>query len=124
MRGMDGPDRDLHARTVAAGAATDVMETKAETRAKLLRIEALLGYLTTKILLGQPLAATDDPVLAFFQISPKNPDPLKRIAEIGARYAKMLGIVECPSCGSSVKDVEGVTNEVCGFCGATVTTEK
>lgn len=117
-------DRDFHARAVAAGAAADVSEMKADVRAKLDRIEALLGYLTAKALTGGELKASDPAVLTFFGISNKHPNPLKRIAEIAAlRYAKKLGVVECPSCGSNVHDLEGVTEETCSFCGATVKTE-
>lgn len=115
---------DRHARAVASGASADIAEAKAEIRAKLDRIEALLGYLTAKALTGSPLDASDQPVLTFFGISSKHPNPLKRIAEIGAlRYGKKLGIVECQSCGSNVKDLEGITEETCSFCGATVATE-
>lgn len=114
---------DPHARGVAAGAAADVAEVKAEIRTKLDRIEALLGYLTAKALTGGELRATDPAVLSFFGISDKHPNPIKRIAEIGAlRYAKKLGVVECQSCGSNVHDLEGVTEETCSFCGATVKT--
>lgn len=115
---------DPHARGVATAAVTAVAEAKAEIRAKLDRIEALLGYLTAKALTGGTLQATDPAVLSFFGISDKHPNPLKRIAEIGAlRYAKKLGVVECRSCGSNVHDLEGITEEVCSFCGATVKTE-
>jgi DNA-directed RNA polymerase subunit RPC12/RpoP len=35
----------------------------------------------------------------------------------------VLGVVECEACGSNVQDIEGITDETCGFCGAKVTTE-
>lgn len=108
----------------AAGANTaDLMQASSEVRARIDKIEALLGHLTARILLGQGIAATDEPVLRFFGISNKNPDPLKMIrARSAARSGKSLGTVECPSCGSNVLDLEGVFDEVCGFCGATVKT--
>ena len=113
---------DQHARNVAERTANEVAETKAEARVRLDRIESLLGYVTSKILLGQPLLAADTPILDFFGISSKNPDPIAMIRARGAKYGKKLGVVECPSCGSNVQDIEGVLDETCGFCGAKVTT--
>ena len=60
----------------AAGANTaDLMQASSEVRARIDKIEALLGHLTARILTGEGIAATDEPVLRFFGISNKNPDP-------------------------------------------------
>ena len=124
MRAMGNSDLDRHARAVASGAASDIAEAKAEIRARLDKIETLLGYLTAKMLVGEALRASDTPILDFFGISNKNPDPLKMIRSRAAtRIGKVLGNVECPSCGSNVRDIEGVLDETCTFCGAKVTTQ-
>ena len=100
------------------------LATVSELRAHIERLEGLLGYVTAKLLTGQPLDARDAPVLDFFGISDKNPNPLKMIRErVAMRTGRILGRVECPSCGSNVNDVEGVLEETCTFCGATVKTE-
>ena len=118
------PHDDPTARGMASEVAQELASAKAETTVRLAKLEALVGYLTAKLLSGQPLAASDQPVLDFFGISSKNPDPGKLIKERFAhRYAKKRNMVECPACGSNVLDVEGVLDETCTFCGATVRTE-
>jgi len=47
----------------------------------------------------------------------------QNISPLGAeRY--VLGIVKCPSCGSNVQDIAGVTNEKCWNCGNVVPTKQ
>lgn len=123
----DDPTRRLakSTRDLATATVADVSHMNTQLRARLDKIEALLGLLTTRLLTGQPFRATDRAVLDFFGISDKNPDPLKLIVQrTAARQASVLGMVECPSCGSNVRDLEGVLEETCTFCGATVLTER
>lgn len=104
--------------------AADLMQTRSELLARIDKLESLVGFLTARLLSGEGFKANDEPVLRFFGISNKNPDPMKMIrARSQARAGKILGVVECPSCGSNVQDLEGVTEETCGFCGAKVTTD-
>lgn len=120
---FDPNDPGRRALRSAGENAADLLQTRGELRARIDKLEALVGYLTERILLGEFVQATDEPVLRFYGISNKNPDPLKMIrARSAAKSGKSLGMVECPGCGSNVHDLEGVFDEVCSFCGATVTT--
>ncbi len=37
--------------------------------------------------------------------------------------AQVLGTTRCPSCAGAVRDLEGVTDEVCPWCGAKLVTD-
>lgn len=103
--------------------SADMMNTRSELNARIDKLETLVSHLAARLLTGEGFRASDEPVLRFFGISSKNPDPLKMIrARSAAKSGKSLGMVECPSCGSNVHDLEGVFDEVCSFCGATVQT--
>ena len=126
MRAMEPMDpHDRATRDIASATTTELAHVNTQLRARLDKIEALLGLLTARLLTGQPFTANDREVLDFFGISDKTPNPLKLVVQrAAARHAGVLGMVECPSCGSNVRDLEGVLEETCGFCGATVLTEK
>ena len=37
--------------------------------------------------------------------------------------AQVLGTTKCPGCGGAVRDLEGVTDEVCQWCGVSLSTD-
>lgn len=122
---FDSNDPGRRALRETSDNALELMQTRGELLARIDKLEALLGHLTTRILTGEGIRPTDEVVLRFFGISNKNPDPMKMIrARAAAKSGLSLGMVECPSCGSNVHDLEGVTDETCSFCGATVTTAR
>lgn len=51
-------------------------------------------------------------------------DPATTIHRLIAQAGVTLGKVNCPTCGAMVDDREGITDELCIFCGGTVPTER
>lgn len=90
---------------------------------ELAELEKFVVYLAAKAALGQPVTA-EDPVLASFLKLGKKDDPRRALLELVGHLAHQHAprLVQCPSCGAGVRDVRGVTDERCTFCGATVRT--
>jgi hypothetical protein len=87
-------------------------------------LERVLVYLITKIVLGQKLSI-DDPVVREYLHIEKAENPEKALAEIAGKvkHASDPRLVKCPKCGSAVRDLEDVHDEVCMWCGHRLTTE-
>lgn len=96
----------------------------AEVAANLVELEQFLVYVTAKALLGEPLTLEDKTLRTFLKID-KEDDPrralVETIAHVQHRHEPKL--VKCPRCGSGVRDLRGITDETCNFCGARVRTE-
>jgi hypothetical protein len=88
-------------------------------------LEKFVVYLTAKSALGQRLEP-EDPVLRAFLKVGHDEDPKRALLELVSkmehRYTKR--VVKCPKCGAGVRDVRGVHDERCQFCGATVPTQE
>jgi hypothetical protein len=91
---------------------------------ELAELEKFVVYFAAKAALGQPVTA-EDPVLASFLKLGKKEDPRRALLELVGHLAHQYAprLVQCPSCGAGVRDVHGVTDERCTFCGATVRTK-
>lgn len=89
-----------------------------------LTLERVLVYLLTKIVLGQKLSI-DDPVVREYLHIEKAENPEQALAEIAGKvkHASDPRLVKCPKCGSAVRDLEGVHDETCMWCGYRLTTE-
>lgn len=93
-------------------------------RGAMLDLEKFVVYLTAKLALGQPLEP-DDPVVREFLRVKKDEDPRRALLELVGQFQHRHTprLVTCPKCGAGVRDVRGVLDERCQFCGATVRTE-
>ncbi len=91
--------------------------------AELADLEKLMVYVVANAALGQPLTA-DDPVVRDFLKLARVDDPRRALLELVAniRHQHSPRVVACPKCGAGVRDLVGVTNERCQFCGATLST--
>ena len=91
--------------------------------AELADLEKLMVYVVANAALGQPLTA-DDPVVRGFLKLTRVEDPRRALLELVAniRHQHSPRVVACPKCGAGVRDLVGVTNERCQFCGATLST--
>lgn len=91
--------------------------------AELADLEKLMVYVVANAALGQPLTA-DDPVVRDFLKLARVEDPRRALLELVAniRHQHSPRVVACPKCGAGVRDLAGVTNERCQFCGATLST--
>lgn len=87
-------------------------------------LEKFIVYLAAKAALGHAVTA-EDPVLASFLKVGKKDDPRRALLELVGHIAHQHAprLVQCPSCGAGVRDVHGVTDERCTFCGTTVRTK-
>jgi hypothetical protein len=86
-------------------------------------LEKLMVYVVANAALGQPLTV-DDPVVRGFLKLARVEDPRRALLELVAniRHQHSPRVVACPKCGAGVRDVIGVTDERCQFCGATLST--
>jgi hypothetical protein len=91
---------------------------------ELAELQKFVVYLAAKAALGQPLTP-EDPVLASFLKVGKKDDARRALLELVGHLAHQHAprLVQCPACGAGVRDVHGVTDERCTFCGATVRTQ-
>jgi hypothetical protein len=91
--------------------------------ADLANLDKFLVYLAAKAALGQPLTI-EDPVLRTFLNIGRADNGRKALLEIVAnmQHQHKPRVVQCPKCGAGVRDLVGITNERCQFCGITLAT--
>lgn len=86
-------------------------------------LEKFVLYLAAKAALGQPLEPNDPVLRQVVKVGPGE-DLRAALVELVAQLQHRASprIVKCPKCGAGVKDLRGVTEEKCQFCGAVVRT--
>jgi len=96
----------------------------ARLTADLAELEKFLVYVAAKAALAQPLTI-DDPVVRSFLRLTRSDDPRRALVEIVAnmQHLHRPRVVTCPKCGAGVRDLVGVKDERCQFCGATLATQ-
>jgi hypothetical protein len=87
-------------------------------------LERMLVFVLAKAGLGQPITL-EDPVLQEFLHLKGVADPKRALLEL---VAKLKGVdkerlVTCPTCGAKIRDIPGVFDEVCSWCGQQIRTE-
>ncbi|MFO0598402.1 MAG: hypothetical protein U0228_24060 [Myxococcaceae bacterium] len=87
-------------------------------------LEKFVIYLAGKAALGEALTP-EDPTLMQFVCTRDAKDPRRALVEIVGKLRDRTTprIVPCPKCGAGVRDLHGITDEKCQFCGATVRTK-
>jgi hypothetical protein len=91
---------------------------------QLVALERMLVYALVKGALGQPLGL-DDPLLQEFLHLKEVEDPRRALLELASnlRGVDQERLVTCPTCGAKVRDIPGVLDEVCSWCGQQIRTE-
>jgi DNA-directed RNA polymerase subunit RPC12/RpoP len=86
-------------------------------------MERVLIYLLGRIALGQRITPDDPVVKNFMRIGEEDPQSAVTdlVGKIRDRTAPKL--IRCPRCGSGVRDLEGVHDEVCQWCGHKLSTK-
>lgn len=86
-------------------------------------LEKFVVYLAAKLALGQSLSPDDPAVRDFLRLG-RADDPRRALLELvgNLQHKHTPKVVTCPKCGAGVRDVQGVLDERCQFCGATVRT--
>lgn len=97
----------------------------AALRAQVVALEKLVVYLGAKLALGESPGPDDATLRDFLHIG-EGRDGRRALLELVAQLqpTQAVRIVTCPGCGAGVKDLPGVHDERCQFCGATVFTTR
>ena len=86
----------------------------------LIELEKTIIYIVAKLALDQPIDL-DDPVFEKFLhlkgIEDRKRAALEVIAHFSVKQGGKAKLVECPNCHAKIKDVPGVTDEICTWCG-------
>jgi len=87
-------------------------------------LERMLVYLLARSALGQPLTL-EDPVLVEFLHLKDVADPRRALLELVSRLrgVEKERLVTCPTCGAKIRDIPGVFDEACSWCGQQIRTE-
>lgn len=106
--------------------STDIARNTREVRelaVEFAELEQFVVYLAAQLALGQAVSAEDPVVRAFLRLR-KDDDPRRALLELvgNLQHKHAPRVVTCPTCGAGVRDVRGVLDERCQFCGATVRT--
>jgi hypothetical protein len=100
----------------------DTMQRVNELRAEIRSLRAVLLHVVSCMAQGQQVAVHEEPIRHWLGL-PEGVTPEQAIERLVRTQARVLGNVRCPSCGAVVPDREGVHDERCIWCGATVETE-
>ena len=88
------------------------------------RHERILRYLLARMVTGEPVTLADAPVREFLGLPDDAAENPERYLP---RLLEALGgatLMTCPKCRAKVKDIPGVTEESCPFCGEFVGSER
>ncbi len=111
-RGRTG---DSHSLLVDAPAATRLELAVRDLRSAVLQI--VLAQVE-----GRPPDLSHPAILSLIGLPPGT-DPERALDHLRRSQAPVRGLVTCPSCGSQVRDVEGITDERCPWCGEALSTD-
>lgn len=90
---------------------------------KVVQLERMVSYLMIHLLRDRPINLNDKIVREFFNLSEVREDQ-DSLDAIYAHLVKPLGLLTCLQCGAKIKDVPGVLDEKCMWCGAYVGSER
>lgn len=100
-------------------------ENIARSQTRLGELERIVAFLLAKMIQGEPVTLKDDPVRRFLRIpeaAEDSDDP--RYLQLALAALEPIGLIECPECGTKVRDIPGFLEESCPFCGAHVGSER
>jgi hypothetical protein len=100
----------------------DNLQSLAELRQEVETQRRVLMHLLFVQAQGQPLALHEDPIRTWLGL-PGDATPEQAIERLTRSQAKVIGTTACPNCGAQVQDLEGVAQEQCQWCGASVDEE-
>jgi hypothetical protein len=91
---------------------------------QVMQLEQMMVYLVAKTALGQGLTMESPTVKKFLHVQ-DGEDVTKAATQVvrSMEGRFVTKIVTCPSCGAGVRDLPGVTDETCNWCGTQLRTE-
>ncbi|MBW2700391.1 MAG: hypothetical protein JRF33_06190 [Deltaproteobacteria bacterium] len=99
---------------------TDNLQALRELKINFMDLEKTMVYMVSKLALGQSIDL-EDPVFKDFlhmnKVDDKHRAALELIAHFSVKKGGKAKLVECPNCHAKIKDVPGVTDEICTWCG-------
>ncbi len=109
-------------RSMRQGVA-DNLQSTAELRQEVEMMRRVLMHLVWCQTKGEALALHEEPVRSWLNM-PTNVTPEEALDRLTRSQAKVLGTSTCPNCGAQVQDKEGITDEVCPWCGKQLETTR
>jgi hypothetical protein len=90
---------------------------------KVMQLERMVSYLIIRLVRDQQIDLGDKIVREFLNLSKVRSDQ-DSLDAIFSHLVKPLGLLTCPSCGAKIKDVPGIVDEKCHWCGAYVGSQR
>ncbi len=90
---------------------------------KVVQLERMVAYLLIKAYRGENISLQDKIVREFLNLSSVRDDE-DSINAVFSQLVEPLGLLTCPECGAKIRDVPGVTDERCHWCGAYVGSDR
>lgn len=102
--------------------SADIADNKiAITRAQedIRELERMLIYLLGKLAMGESVTLADPVIKEFLHLEKAGKEAEKELLEtLGKiRHGADPRLTKCPKCGAGVRDLAGVHDEVCQWCG-------
>ena len=93
-------------------------------QAQVMGLEQMLVYLVGQLSLGQKVDLADPAVQEFLHVKGEE-DPRRAVLHLVGNFRGKYEpkLITCPTCGAKVRDLPGVTDEVCSWCGEQLETE-
>ena len=86
---------------------------------KVVQLERMVSYLIIRLVRDERIDLSDKIVREFLNLSEVRDDQ-DSLDAILSHLVKPLGLLSCPDCGAKIKDVPGVLDEKCMWCGSYV----
>ncbi len=90
---------------------------------KVVQLERIVSYLLIKAYRNERIHLEDRIVREFLNLSSVRNDE-DSLNAILSQLVEPLGLLTCPECGAKIRDVPGLTDERCHWCGAFVGSER
>lgn len=90
---------------------------------KVVQLERMVAYLIIRQVRNQPINLNDKIVREFLNLSDVRDDQ-DSLDAVFAHLVKPLGLLTCPECGAKIKDVPGILDEKCMWCGSYIGSER
>ena len=99
------------------------MQGVAELQAEVRTLRSVLLHMLACQAQDKPVALHEEPLRSFLHL-PVDITAEQALGRLARQQARVLGTVTCPHCGAAVQDREGVTDELCQWCGKPIATER